>query len=410
MSIETIRRIGFAQADRQMVEDAVIQSVQGNPERFIEQYKRDSRSFEGRYIAADLFKETFAEFSQSKDARNRYNAPVHNSAAVLSAELFRRALNDNSHPERNTVVFLTGTPGAGKTSSVLSTGELPRSYLAVFEGQLSNPVTTQEKIQQVLDAGFKPVIIAVHVRPELALSNTLKRFDEEGRGASINVMSSIQGGLPASLGEAHKQFGSAVELNVIDHRDKMKPTTLTGWKNLPVLESEGNHDQIKQRLSNALEKLRRAGSISEPAYRQACGLPPLERDTGLDRNDQSKLRSNDNGRVVPPGDSKKAVVIDPQSNPKGDQDIGQRRADAFLNLPKNKALELHPELEPVFAACQATETKLKSSVPDTSIAVSQAVMNGFRDRVADKLRTGEIAKSHALEVPQRSPPNKGKER
>lgn len=70
---------------------------------------------------------------------------------------------------------------------------LPEHIRCVFEGQMSNPVTTFEKIQQVLDAGLKPVIIAVHARPEDALQNTFRRFKEHGRGASINVMASIAG-------------------------------------------------------------------------------------------------------------------------------------------------------------------------------------------------------------------------
>ena len=87
-------------------------------------YVADPRSFGGRYIAADLFKETFAAYAESRESRNRYNAPVHNSAAVLSAEQFRRVLRQADDPARDTVVLLTGIPGAGKTSSVLAGGGL----------------------------------------------------------------------------------------------------------------------------------------------------------------------------------------------------------------------------------------------------------------------------------------------
>lgn len=194
--LEPIYRVGYAQHDRNEVEETVSEAVKSDPRHFIELYKKDERSFGGRYIAADLFKETFAQYCESKETRNRYNSPVHNSAAVLSAALFRESLTDRSHPERNTVVFLTGIPGAGKTSTMQLGNELPSNYRSIFEGQLSNPETTKGKISMVLDAGLKPVVIAVHARPENALENTFKRFEDVGRGASIHIMSSFRAAYP----------------------------------------------------------------------------------------------------------------------------------------------------------------------------------------------------------------------
>lgn len=397
MALETIRRNGYRHEDRTRIEETVATAVEANPDLFIEKYKNDERSLGGRYIAADLFKETFEQYTVSKDSRNRYNGPVHNAAAVLSAELFRRNLADKNQAERDTVVFLTGTPGAGKTSSVLSAGELPSSYRVVFEGQLSNPQTTLEKIQQVLDAGLKPVIIAVHARPENALDNTLKRFAEQGRGASIHVMSSIQGGLPASLREVQAQFGNAVELHVADYRDRMKPATHTGWNYLPLLESEGNHDHIKQRLSIALEEIRSTGSISEPAYRQAIGDPPLDRDTRMVGPSHGRREEHDSGRGIPPPDREKAVLSETQSTPLRAKELAYERAHAFLHLPEAQALEQHPELTHAFAACKNAEQQFKAKNPATELWVKHAVMQGFRDQLADKLRAGELIKPPELE-------------
>jgi fido (protein-threonine AMPylation protein) len=281
INLEPIRVNVYEQIDRSNVQNAVMAAVKHDPQWFIEEYKRHPESFEGRYVAADLFKETFQEYAVSKESRNRYNGPVHNSAAVLSAELFKQNLKDTSEPARDVVVFLTGTPGAGKTSQVLANGQLDAKVRMVFEGQMSNPVTSIEKIQQVLDAGLKPVIHVVHALPENALANTLKRFGEQGRGAGIGVMSAIQGQLPDSLGEIQKQYGDAVQLIVTDVRDRNNPQHGLGWKNIDVLRSEGNHEHIKQRLSTALEQGRTTGTIAAGAYRQAAGLTPLDRDIGL---------------------------------------------------------------------------------------------------------------------------------
>ena len=272
---EEIRRNTYAEADRMRVQEEVARAVETNAERFLTAYQAHPESFGGRYICADLFKETFPQYAASKEARNRYNGPVHNAAAVLSAEHYRHTIADPSRPERNTVIFLTGSPGAGKTSSILSAGELPPHVKAVFEGQLANPATTLPKIQQALDTGLRPVIFAVHAKPETALANTFHRFETLGRGAGVNVMATIQGGLPAGLEAVREHFGSAVEIKFIDNRDSANRSVLVGWHNLELLRSEGNYEQIKHRLTTALEQHRAAGTITEACYRQASGAAPL---------------------------------------------------------------------------------------------------------------------------------------
>jgi hypothetical protein len=81
MPLKLIQRKGYKQPDRAIVEESVAAAVETNPEHYIDKYLADEQSFGGRYVAADLFKETFEQYSASKDARNRYNASVHNSAA-----------------------------------------------------------------------------------------------------------------------------------------------------------------------------------------------------------------------------------------------------------------------------------------------------------------------------------------
>ena len=309
MALEIIKRRGFAQKDRADVEASVAAAVETDPEQFLRAYLGDHRSFGGRYIAADLFKETFAQYRQSKDSRNRYNTPVHNAAAVLAAEQFRRMLSDKNQPDRDLVVFLTGIPGAGKTSSVLlSATEMPSRYRVVFEGQLSNLKTTKEKIEQVLAAKLNPVILVVHVMPEKALGNVITRYYEEGRGASINVMSDIQGHLPGTLAEINRQFSDQVSLFVQDNRDGSRPQPLSGWSQLGILESEGTHDQIKQRLLADLDRRHAAGTITESCYQQAVGGIPIGRDEQVDGCYQQRHEADDRGRSVPQGNREESVV------------------------------------------------------------------------------------------------------
>jgi fido (protein-threonine AMPylation protein) len=269
--LEPIRLNHYPQADRQAVQIDTVNAVQADPQRFIDKYKADPRSFDGRYVAADLFKETFDAFASSKEAKDRYNGPVHNSAAVLASELFRQNLERAPNRDQDQVVFVTGIPGAGKTTSVLSLGKMQDAHAMIYEGQLSNPISTFEKLQQVLDAGYKPRILAVHIQPERALNNAINRFETEGRGASMTVMASIQGQLADSLEQVRKRFGNAIEFAIVDKRDPTVDQGLVGWQHLDILRSEGNHEQITERLTKHLNQLRESGSISSEAYRQASG-------------------------------------------------------------------------------------------------------------------------------------------
>ncbi len=149
--------------------------------------------FQGRYVNSDLMKEMFPEYSVSKEHRNRYNLPVHNAAAVLAAAQFRAAIADDSIPGRTNALFLTGVPGAGKTTAVLANrDQFPQDARIVYEGQLADPVHALRKFEAGLAKGLNIEIRAIHVSSEQALTNTILPFEREGRGATIEALARIQ--------------------------------------------------------------------------------------------------------------------------------------------------------------------------------------------------------------------------
>ncbi|WP_232464390.1 zeta toxin family protein [Burkholderia ubonensis] len=312
MKFENIRYVNFDEPDRRSVQERAIEAATTDPKKLIAAYRNDSRAFDGRYVAADLFKETFAEFSASRESRNRYNNPVHNAAAVLSSALFAENLAAPRTSGRDTVYFLTGSPGAGKTSMVLKSGDLPRDAVMVFEGQMSNFDTSRDKIQKVLDAGYRAHIIVVHARVENALDNTLQRFYEEGRGSSIATIANIVGNLPESLEQLHNFFGQNLLLDVVDVRDRSNPVQLQGFENVDVLKSEGNYEHIQKRLRQRVEDQREFGRIDEDAYRQAVGLPPRDRHE-LDPAGHERHQGNARERSNATEGSRQALLSQPPS-------------------------------------------------------------------------------------------------
>ena len=279
-----INRRDFAAPERAAVQEEVIQSVKRNPEQFFERYQEVEQSYGGRFVNSDLFKETIPQYAASKESRFLYNAPVHNTAAVLAAEQLKRVLAQEKEPGKDAVYLVTGVPGAGKSTSLQ---QVPSDAHAVYEGQLADPKVAVEKVQQVLEAGFKPVLVAVHVQPEQALNNALDRFEKIGRPVSIQAQARIQGGLPEGLAAVRDQFGEQAELHLIDRRDFTQPAAMIGWEHLNTLESEGNYEHIKDRLAKHLEH--RKPEISEAAWRQASGLAPAGTETSKARSGTNDL-------------------------------------------------------------------------------------------------------------------------
>lgn len=308
MALEPINLVNAQEPDRAEVQRRVIAAVQGDPERFLMAYAAHKDSHGGRYVCADLMKDVIPEYAASKEARGRYNAVVHNAAAVLAAEQYRRVIADDSDPARTEAVFVTGMPGAGKTSSVqraaMKAGNrLSDDICVIYEGQLVDVASSVVKVGQAIDAGLNPTIVAVLPRPEQALEFSFKRFEEYGRGAGIGVMTRIQEGTPDGLNALFERFGDKVSIEVHDVRDRDRPEMHKGHAGIDVWKKELSNGSVRERLTAEFERRRSAGLVSLDAARQFQGEPPYQERFAVHRRDAGRQPRNVSGRSDPPGDS-----------------------------------------------------------------------------------------------------------
>lgn len=272
-----ITKKNFQDPEMNAVQEQVMGKALANPQSLIDRYAADPRTFEGRYIASDMMKEVFEVYSESPQARNQYNNAVHNTAAALAAEHFNQVLESPKDGERNKVVFLTGSPGAGKTSSILNNGNFPDDAKLVFEGQLANAhqnPATLDKLQKALDLGYEVEIRVAHPKPEIALENTFRRYYDvnDGRGAPIDTMARIQGNTPEALKFIYDKFGDKVSIVINDTTQGYENIQqLRGWEHLNVLQSQGNEQQIKQRLETSLVQYYAEGRIDYECFKQSAG-------------------------------------------------------------------------------------------------------------------------------------------
>ena len=329
--MEPIQTRGFTDLAKRAAEAAAIDLAERHTEQLLREYTARADTHGGRYVCADTFKELLPGYGASRESRNAINGAVHNAAAVLSSEQFRRLVEQGPAPGRDTVLIVTGIPGAGKSSTVASA--VGGAAAVVFEGQLSRPEPGMQKIQQALDKGFKVEITVVHVAPEVALERTNFRFldPNNGRGASLSVMAEIQGNLPAGLRQIQQRYGDRVGLTVLENNPDHQRLH-NGWQAIPILAKEGDHEHIRQRLEAALEAGYQAGRYSAGFYRQAAGRePPLARGV-------AQSAGREDGRSVKAHAARPGV---PGEDPKHDALIGRGGERAARQLLANPRATVH---------------------------------------------------------------------
>ena len=261
-----IKKIDFgSNAELEEIQNLAVEFAKSSTEFLLESYNDHPDTMGGRYICSDTFKELFPCF-EAKENRALVNDAIHNSSAVLAATQFEEVLK-RDEPNKTKAIFITGIPGAGKTTSVKNFMTDDKVKL-IFEGQLANPAPTIPKIEQCLQKKLDVTIAAVHIEPEKALDNTFKRFNEYGRGGSIEVMSSIQGNLPSGLKKLKEHFGDKINIIAID-RNSDKNKILTDEKEIYKLISIGSKEEIFKRLKVKLDQDFQKGRIDKACFAQA---------------------------------------------------------------------------------------------------------------------------------------------
>lgn len=96
--MEPIQTRGFADPAKRVAEAAAIALAEGHTEQVLRDYAARADTYGGRYVCADTFKELMPGYAASRESRNALNGAVHNAAAVLSSEQFRRLVAQGPGP------------------------------------------------------------------------------------------------------------------------------------------------------------------------------------------------------------------------------------------------------------------------------------------------------------------------
>ena len=232
------------------VQDFIIKDAEDNEELHIKNYNELESSFNGRYVCADLMKETYPIYTESIDTRKKYSEVIHNSCACLAAEAFERQAKDENVKK---CIFLTGVPGAGKSyliQSIIFSGLLGTDIM-VYEGDVTTP-SIKEKMQLIKDLDKDIMVLVVNPTLELAQSNAIRRHFEIGRGASSQTMARIMSKLPNAIRELVNEFD--ISLGIYNKTTNYDIFNTVGVEHIDSLE-HGTYDEILNNLLQLREEL-----------------------------------------------------------------------------------------------------------------------------------------------------------
>ncbi|HHX2540385.1 TPA: KfrB domain-containing protein [Neisseria subflava] len=275
------------------VQDESIRFATEQTDEILSLYGQHADTEGGRYVCADTFKELFPAF-ENKEDRATVNNAIHNSAAVLSSTQFDEVLK-RDEPQKKEVIFVTGIPGSGKTSTVKNMMMQDTTKL-LFEGQLARPQSAFRKIEQCLDRGLEVTIVAVSMRAERASDNTYKRFNEYGRGASIGIMADIQANLPNGLSQIRDKFGDAVK--IVGINQDRNSEFIDKFDDVIKMLSLGSQEQILGRLAEKIQSDFDSGKISRECFNQAKGSMDLESIFAQKEYSQQRVVANSEGATL----------------------------------------------------------------------------------------------------------------
>ena len=291
--------------EERIVEKSFADKVQADPKATVDEYRsRFTRPTGTVEISADNARELSPDYAASNDARSAYSRAVHEPASYIAKKVYEEELAKPA-PEGmdNRVVFTAGGTGAGKTvGAKVLPGENPPQIL--YDTNSNNFESAQSKVEAALNAGKDVSIRYVHRTPEAAFESMIDRAGRMGRTVPIQSHIETHTGAPEALLKLADKYKDdpRVDINVIDNtggKDDVKPGTIDMLRGL-------DYTGLEQRLKDALEARRIAGTVSPEIYRGILG--PTNGADDLQPEVNNRGGAGTTGEVEAPAKSAKPSV------------------------------------------------------------------------------------------------------
>jgi hypothetical protein len=144
----------------------------------------------------------------------------------------------------------------------------------IFEGKASSDKNFQDKINRVLDAKMKPKLVIVKNTPERCLLNSMARFNEYGRGTTVNIIADFYVNIYNWISEIVEIYEDKVEIGLFDFCNNENFEYFNGHQHISLLKTKETKDEIKEHLLKIVEKEFEAEKIPGLCRLQAKGIIP----------------------------------------------------------------------------------------------------------------------------------------
>jgi hypothetical protein len=198
--------------EQQKVEEAVSARVQSELESFIQQYSLLLATKGGKYISSDLAKELLTEYVLD---RTRMTRAVHNTTSALAEEIFSRVLSSGNDTIAD-VVFITGPPGAGKTTGFQRISIEAQTKLE-YECNLSDPARAQSRMGKALEKDCNITIFLCFADPKTCVRRVVRRACRQGRVVDIQYIAESFVQLRKTLVQLEEHYKDRLQLRLFDN-------------------------------------------------------------------------------------------------------------------------------------------------------------------------------------------------
>lgn len=237
----------------------------------VEKYLKENTSGGTLAVSSDAARELLPGYATPAE-RTANNFALGPASSRLADAVWQRAMQDGPTAERYIVEFLTGSPGSGKTRSVISSKEETRAAAIISEGMMDHFGKSETRIQQAIEAGFVPTLRLVYVSdPKVTARRAVARAMEHGRPVAISQMSRLYVEIPRTVAKLEKHFGDRLGVSAFDNSvdGKLPRQTSTAT----ALRATGKYtvSTAEEAMLDELDKLRNDGRISPELYSKFTG-------------------------------------------------------------------------------------------------------------------------------------------
>ena len=254
---------GLSDADA-AVQARAIRAVEADPDGLAQRYQARF----GKVVGADHAKTLFGEDYTDPESRTRHTQAVHQPSSALAHHIFETRMQAASPGDL--ILMLSGGPGSGKTSSIRNIPELPDVAHTIYDSNLTRRDGATRDIEAALDANLDVGIVHVLRDPVVAFRDgVVPRAETQGRIVTIDQHVRNHGQARETFRALQKQYADndRVGFTVIDNRGSAPEVVGVDVLN----HEEYNEDDVRRRITHALEDAHATGRISDAVYAATKG-------------------------------------------------------------------------------------------------------------------------------------------